>query len=57
MKEERIGKRGFSLPGNMTAWWILAILVLALGLFLASVLLGKGEGALGFLKDIFRFGR
>ena len=37
--------------------WIIAIGVLALGLILIVVLKGKGEGALEFLKRVFRFGR
>ena len=37
--------------------WIIALIVLALLLVLAGILFGKGEGAIEFVKNIFRFGK
>jgi len=36
--------------------WIIGIIILVLVFFLYEILYGKGTGALGFLKNLLRFG-
>jgi len=50
-------KRAVSLPLNLTAWWIIAIIVLILSLFLYITLTGKAQGAIETLQKILKFGR
>jgi hypothetical protein len=58
MRGMKIGfqKRGFSVVASPLIGWIIAIIILALMLFLIFVLKGKGMGALEFFKNIFSFG-
>jgi len=55
MKKRVKGKKGFAIVWGPLIFWIIALIVLALGIVLAVVLKGKGDGALGFLKNLFRF--
>ena len=55
-------KRGFGRRGDMAIWEIVTIvivvLVLVLSIVFVFILREKGfEGALGTIKDLFRFGR
>ena len=50
-------KRGYALIPETTVGWIIILIVFALLLFLAAVLLGKGQGAIEFIKNLLRFGR
>ena len=48
-------KKGLEL--EMLGWWIIAIVVLVVVVIGIIILSQKGEGAIAFIKDIFRFKR
>ena len=52
----RVGKRGQLIWSTLIPW-IIAAAVLILVTILFFILSGKGEGALDYLKNLFRFGR
>ena len=47
-------KRGF-IVGDTLVWWIVAIAVLVAGVVLFLMIKGRGESALEFFKDLWRF--
>jgi hypothetical protein len=42
---------------DVLGWWILAIVVLVLGVMIIISLKGKGIGFIDALKNLFRFGK
>jgi hypothetical protein len=49
-------RRGISFAYGKLIGWIIALIVLALVIGFGILLSGKGGDAIGFLKDILRFG-
>lgn len=49
-------KRGELVFGDLV-YWIIAIVLLAIVLILYFILSGKGQSALEYLKNLWRFGR
>jgi len=54
--ESKRGKRGTFLTDNL-GWILIGILVLAIVVIGIIILTGKGSNALGYIQDLFRFGR
>jgi len=46
-------KRGMEL--EMLGWWMLALAVLVIIIIGIMILVGKGDSALEFIKNLFRF--
>jgi hypothetical protein len=54
-----IGKRKMDKKGielEMLGWWIIALAVLIVVILGIFILRGKGEAAINFIREIFRFG-
>lgn len=51
----RFGKRGYSLIPETTVGWIIILIVFVLLLVLVGILIGKGQGAIEFIKNMFSF--
>jgi hypothetical protein len=49
-------KRGFEMGFSMLVYWLIAIIVLALAVFLVFTLKSKGMSALDFFRNLWRFG-
>ncbi len=50
-------KRKADIELETLAWWLLALIVLAIMLVAFFVLRGKGINAIEFIKNLFRFGK
>jgi len=48
-------KRGF-LVGEVTAWWVIAIVILVLSLVFYAIISGNGKEAIEQLQTILGFG-
>ena len=47
-------KKG-SFVGENLGWLLLALVILVVGFIVIMVLTGKADGALNFIRDLFRF--
>jgi hypothetical protein len=52
--KQNMNKKAFEL--EMLGWWIIGAAVLVIGVLSYFILTGKIDGAVKFIKDIFRFG-
>jgi hypothetical protein len=50
---KKLNKKALEL--QMLGWWLLGIFVLIIVILVIIVLKGKGEGAIGFIRDLLRF--
>lgn len=48
-------KKGMEI--EMLGWWIIALAVLVISVLGIMILKGKGDSAIDFIKDLFRFRR
>ena len=51
----RLRKKGFSLIPNTLAGLLVDLALLVLALAVVGILLGKGQGAIAYLKNLFGF--
>ena len=49
-----LNKKAFEI--NMFAWWVIGLGVLVISFLGYLILSGKLQGAVGYIKNIFRFG-
>jgi hypothetical protein len=54
-KKNKMNKKGLEL--EMLGWWLIALAVLVVVILGIFILRGKGEAAITFIRDLFRFGR
>lgn len=52
--KQKINKKAFEL--NMFGWWVIGLAVLAISFLGYLILSGKLQGAVSYIKNIFRFG-
>ena len=52
--KKNLNKKAFEI--NMMAWWIIGLGVLAISFWGYLIVSGKLQGAVGYIKNIFRFG-
>ena len=55
MNKRGMNKRGLEL--EMLGWWVIAVVVLIIVVVGIIILSGRAEGAIDFIKDLFRFKR
>lgn len=50
-----MNKRGIEI--EMLVWWLIAMVVLVIGIVAFVILKDKGVGGIEYIKNLFRFGR
>ena len=53
--KNKMNKKGIEL--EILGWWIMALAVLVIVIIGIIILMGKGEAAINYINDLFRFGR